>query len=82
VDELGSALGELSGVCEVHDLHVWTLTSGMEVVSAHLAIAGGGEEPKVLHAAQQLLAERYDISHATLQVEPKDSTARCRELSW
>ena len=66
----------------MHDLHVWTLTSGMEVVSAHLAIAGGVEAPKVLYAAQQLLAERYDINHATLQVESKDSTARCRELSW
>lgn len=82
VDEIATSLGELSGVCEVHDLHVWTLTSGMEVISAHLAIVGDAKPPDVLRAAQHVLADRYRINHATLQVESKESTARCRELSW
>lgn len=82
VDELGAELVELPGVTEIHDLHVWTLTSGMEVVSAHLAIAARVDQAGVLRAAQQLLADHYEINHATLQVESRDSTARCRELSW
>lgn len=82
VSELGRELGRVAGVAEVHDLHVWTLTSGMEVASAHLTVPSGTDQAEVLHAAQRLLADRYRIEHATLQVEPRDSAARCRELSW
>jgi cobalt-zinc-cadmium efflux system protein len=66
----------------VHDLHVWTLTSGMEVASAHLAVEQHAEPAQVLVAAQNLLANSYDIKHATLQVEPCESAKRCEELSW
>ncbi|NKQ54913.1 cation transporter [Amycolatopsis sp. K13G38] len=82
VERIASELGGLAGVRDVHDLHVWTLTSGMEVASAHLAVEPHAEPAKVLAAAQNLLAETYDIKHATLQVEPCESTRRCEELSW
>ncbi|SDN47990.1 cation diffusion facilitator family transporter [Allokutzneria albata] len=72
----------LKGVIEVHDLHVWTLTSGMEVASAHLITEAGMEHTEVLLAAQRLLAENYHIEHATLQVEPADCATPCRELAW
>ena len=75
-------LAKLPGVTEAHDLHVWTLTSGMEVASAHLSIAHDADPAEVLRTAQALLAERYHIEHATLQVEPGDSAQRCREMSW
>ncbi|MFE9745368.1 cation diffusion facilitator family transporter [Saccharothrix saharensis] len=75
-------LGRLPGVAEAHDLHVWTLTSGMEVASAHLTTRDHVDPAEVLRAAQALLAERYHIEHATLQVEPGDSAQRCREISW
>lgn len=75
-------LAQLPGVAEAHDLHVWTLTSGMEVASAHLATRGGADPAVVLQAAQELLAQRYHIEHATLQVEPGDSADRCREIPW
>ncbi len=75
-------LGALTGVKDVHDLHVWTLTSGMEVASAHLTIAPDAEQSAVLTEAQNLLASRYSIEHATLQIEVPDSAQRCRELSW
>ncbi|MEU7528984.1 cation diffusion facilitator family transporter [Saccharothrix sp. NPDC042600] len=75
-------LGELPGVEEAHDLHVWTLTSGMEVASAHLTTCRDADPAQVLAAAQTLLADRYHIEHATLQVEPGDSAQRCREISW
>jgi cobalt-zinc-cadmium efflux system protein len=82
VERISAELGELSGVADVHDLHVWTLTSGMEVASAHLAVDQAAKPADVLVAAQRLLAERYSIDHATLQVEPRESAKRCQELSW
>ncbi|MFD1148983.1 cation diffusion facilitator family transporter [Saccharothrix hoggarensis] len=82
VSEVQADLSRLPGVAEAHDLHVWTLTSGMEVASAHLTTRDDVDPAEVLHAAQTLLAERYRIEHATLQVEPGDSAQRCREISW
>jgi len=82
VAAMSDDLAALPGVNGVHDLHVWTLTSGMEVASAHLTLHCGAVAETVLAAAQRLLAEHYQIEHATLQVEAADSTARCRELTW
>ena len=82
VDAVQADLAKLPGVTEAHDLHVWTLTSGMEVASAHLTIEHDVDPAEVLRTAQALLAERYHIEHATLQVEPGDSAQRCREMSW
>lgn len=82
VAEMQADLSRLPGVAEAHDLHVWTLTSGMEVASAHLTTRDYVDPAEVLHAAQTLLAQRYHIEHATLQVEPGDSAERCREISW
>ena len=82
VGSMNSELGGLPGVAEVHDLHVWTLTSGMEVVSAHLSCRPDVPPNSVLTAAQTLLAERYQIEHATLQVEPGDSGCHCKEMTW
>ncbi|TCP54799.1 cobalt-zinc-cadmium efflux system protein [Tamaricihabitans halophyticus] len=82
VGAVNGALAALPGVVDVHDLHIWTLTSGMEVASAHLATETEAEVADVLGAAQRLLAEDYHIEHATLQVEPINATERCAELSW
>ncbi|GGS53344.1 MULTISPECIES: cation diffusion facilitator family transporter [Actinokineospora] len=67
IAEMTARLCALPTVSEVHDLHVWTLTSGMEVASAHLTTTGDPEA--VLVAARDLLATEYGIDHATLQVE-------------
>lgn len=82
VTELTGALGGLPGVGEVHDVHVWTLTSGMEVASAHLTVGPDCDQSEILAAARGLLADRYQLEHATLQVESGPSAARCRELHW
>ncbi|GAB4583003.1 cation diffusion facilitator family transporter [Nocardia sp. IFM 10818] len=82
VEQIAAALQAVPGVSDVHDLHVWTLTSGMEVASAHLAVAAGHSGDDVLRAAQQILAGDFHIEHATLQVESADSAAHCKELSW
>jgi cobalt-zinc-cadmium efflux system protein len=70
-------LAALDHVIDAHDVHVWTLTSGMEVVSAHLTIDTTHQLGPVLAAARATLHDRYGIEHATLQVEPSDSSACC-----
>jgi cobalt-zinc-cadmium efflux system protein len=82
VERISADLTDLPGVLDVHDLHVWTLTSGMEVASAHLTVEAGMQPSQVLIRAQDLLAQSYSIEHATLQVEPRESARRCEELSW
>jgi cobalt-zinc-cadmium efflux system protein len=82
VPEMITTLAGLTGVAEVHDLHVWTLTSGMEVVSAHLTVPDGADQTAILRAAQQMLASRYHIEHATLQLESRGAATNCRQLSW
>ena len=74
-------IATVPGVVDVHDLHVWTLTSEMDVASAHLMVTPGTDAHGVLDRARDLLRERYDIAHATLQVEPDDHTG-CSEVEW
>jgi cobalt-zinc-cadmium efflux system protein len=82
VDLLTKSLCALDGVREVHDVHVWTLTSGMEVASAHLTVTAGTDQPGILRTAQRLLADEFQIEHATLQLETGEAAAGCRELRW
>lgn len=74
-------LRAIPGVVDVHDLHIWTLTSEMEVVSAHVMVIDGFDLHEVLDRARDLLRENYGIDHATLQVEP-ESHVGCDELDW
>ncbi|NGM11503.1 cation diffusion facilitator family transporter [Verrucosispora sp. WMMA2044] len=82
VAEVRDGLRGLDGVADVHDLHVWTLTSGMEVASAHLTLDTGAELTPVLAAARELLHDRFTIEHATLQVEPRDAEGVCGGAHW
>ncbi|MFI1914876.1 cation diffusion facilitator family transporter [Nocardia sp. NPDC020380] len=82
VERVAKALQAVPGVADVHDLHVWTLTSGMEVASAHIAVNPGRVGDEVLRATQRVLAEDFRIEHATLQVEDVESARHCAELSW
>jgi cobalt-zinc-cadmium efflux system protein len=81
IDELAAELRGLDGVIDVHDLHVWTLTSEMDVASAHLMVRAGADSHGVLDRARDVLREGYGIAHATLQVEP-DTHVGCDELTW
>ena len=74
-------LAALPGVVDVHDLHVWTLTSEMDVASAHLVTRVDTDAHAVLDQARVVLRDRYAIAHATLQVEP-DTHEGCAEVSW
>jgi len=76
VDLVRDDLLALAGVAQVHDLHVWTITSGMDALSGHLVLAAGGRGNDVLALSRAMLQERYGIAHITLQIEEaRDSTA-------
>ena len=81
LDALAAELGAIEGVVDVHDLHVWTLTSDMEAASAHLMTTTGVDAHGVLDQARQVLADRYGITHGTFQVEP-DTHRGCHDVSW
>ena len=81
LDEVGQALAAIPGVIDVHDLHVWTLTSEMENASVHLVVDTMDHSHGVLDQARSLLQDRYGFGHATLQVEPSDHEG-CDELAW
>ncbi|MFC4009291.1 cation diffusion facilitator family transporter [Nonomuraea purpurea] len=74
-------LSAIQGVRGVHDLHLWTLTSGMNVATAHLVTGDPGDHHAVLDQAREVLLRRHGVAHATLQVEPADHTG-CDELGW
>jgi cobalt-zinc-cadmium efflux system protein len=70
VEELRSALEAEPGVASLHDLHVWTITSGMVSLSCHVHCTEGAEGHAVLVRLQAVLRERFGVHHATLQIEP------------
>jgi len=81
IDEVRDALHHLDGVTDVHDLHLWTLTSEMDVVTAHLAVETAEQAQHVLDEALGMLTLRFGLAHATLQVEAA-SARRCDDLDW
>ena len=60
------------GVVDCHDLHAWTITSGMNVVSAHVVLAQGADAGRALTALSTCLADDFDIEHSTFQLETED----------
>jgi cobalt-zinc-cadmium efflux system protein len=73
---VGQAMAACRGVREVHDLHIWTVSSGMIVLSAHVVIENMAHWEAILDDLQSLLRERYRIEHVTLQPEPAARAAR------
>jgi cobalt-zinc-cadmium efflux system protein len=84
VEQLTDDLEELPGVASIHDLHVWTLASGMDVVSVHLRLGTDADDGHVvLDQARAVLAD-HGVDHATVQVEPADHAGcdDCDQRSW
>lgn len=69
VDAVRDALAGSEGVLEVHDLHVWSISSGLDALSCHVVIEPGQSHPLVLARLQALLRERFGVDHVTLQIE-------------
>jgi hypothetical protein len=74
LDVVRDSLRRVPGVEDVHDLHVWSITSGFVALSAHLVLPAGVEPQAVLRASEECLAEKFGIRHSTLQL---DSAVPC-----
>lgn len=72
VDEVRDALRRVPGVTSAHDLHVWTITSGMVSLSAHVVTPGDQPVGPLLERIRGMLHDRFGIHHITIQVEPDD----------
>jgi cobalt-zinc-cadmium efflux system protein len=81
LDQVTANLEGIPGVQDVHDLHLWTLTSGMLVATAHLVSEEGAQTQDLLESARDVLRDEHGVLHATLQVEPARSQ-ECHELDW
>ena len=68
-EQIGQTLAAEDGVVEVHDLHVWEVTSGMPAISAHLIVRRDADCHEARWHAARLLADRFGVEHSTLQVE-------------
>lgn len=72
LETVGQEMAKLEGVQSVHDLHIWTLSSGSVALSAHVVLNEMGAWPRILAAAREMLHERFDIGHVTLQPEIRE----------
>jgi cobalt-zinc-cadmium efflux system protein len=79
-DELGRAICETDGVVSVHELHVWTVTSGFDALAAHVVVASAGDRDRARREVEYLLRERFGIEHTTLQMEEEGSEGELLEV--
>ncbi len=76
-DAVRAYLSGLPGVMQLHDLHIWPMSTTNTALTAHLVMSTMPDSDSFLNDAAQLLAERYSIQHATLQLERNDSETIC-----
>jgi len=77
IEDVATALKELPGVLDTHDLHVWSLTSGRNIATTHLIIAEDADHQGIIDAASRTLASQFAIAHATIQVEHGELASQC-----
>lgn len=71
VGQITHAMRQISGVREVHDLHVWTITTGMEAMSGHIIVDALEESGRILEELNRVLSDQFGITHTTFQLEPQ-----------
>jgi cobalt-zinc-cadmium efflux system protein len=69
VEEVGTAMASVPGVVEVHDLHVWTITSGFPALAAHVMVGRDSDCHAKRRDLEAMLAERFGLEHTTIQVD-------------
>lgn len=72
LDDLQKAVLAVPGVGNLHDLHVWSLTKNQKSLTAHIVLANGADGEIVRRAVEQVLKEKFDLHHTTLQMETVD----------
>ncbi len=78
VDAVREAILDVPQVTSVHDLHIWTITSGFDSLSAHVVIEDGAKHQDALAALRDRLHQQFGIDHITIQLEPSDFVERSR----
>jgi cobalt-zinc-cadmium efflux system protein len=66
---VGPALCTVDGVVEVHDLHIWTITSGFDALAVHVVAAPGADQHALLHELQRFIEAEFGVTHTTIQVD-------------
>jgi cobalt-zinc-cadmium efflux system protein len=79
-DAIGGAMASEPGVVEVHDLHVWEVTSGFPALAAHVIVKPGDDCHAMRRQLQRVLAERFGIDHVTLQVDHATDVGRLLDI--
>ena len=72
VSELRDAMEKVEGVREIHDVHVWSITSGLTAMSSHISLQGDAVAENVLKKVTTLVQDEFQISHTTIQVEESE----------
>ena len=70
--EVKQTLEAIEGVINVHDLHVWTITSGLDSFTCHLLIEDNQDEQRILQQAIRQIEKQFKIMHTTIQIEKSD----------
>lgn len=78
VEEVRRCLLSVPGVRDVHCLHVWTIASGIDSLSAHIVVDSDHSSPRQLSLLRDAVSDRFEVGHVTLQIEPADFSA-CSE---
>jgi cobalt-zinc-cadmium efflux system protein len=76
LEEVRRHIAETPGVADVHDLHAWSITSGMNVVSAHVVVDPAADPPAILDDLCRCLSGDFDVEHSTFQIEHQDRRER------
>ena len=69
---LETVLKEIPGVKAVHDLHMWTITSGLDSMSGHIVVTDVSEPPCLLRAVLDAMKDKFGLQHVTVQVEDEE----------
>jgi cobalt-zinc-cadmium efflux system protein len=69
VAKIEETIKSVHGVEDVHDLHVWTITSGFEAMSGHVTVSTGAHGYEILDSVNKLLRDSFGIKHTTIQIE-------------
>jgi cobalt-zinc-cadmium efflux system protein len=82
IGEIIAALKQVDGVVDVHDLHVWTISTGMDALSGHIVVRDQmlSQSSRLLSEINNMLAERYNITHTTIQLEHENEISFRRTI--
>lgn len=80
LEDLSQSILDVDGVGAVHDIHVWTITSGMIAMSGHVTLSTDADSERVLDNLKHILEHHFGISHTTIQLETESASKRCNDI--